>query len=33
VSPAGSLRKLVRHATPLARSASDHLPLIAEIVV
>jgi endonuclease/exonuclease/phosphatase family metal-dependent hydrolase len=33
VSPAGSLRRLVRHATPLARSASDHLPLIAEIVV
>jgi endonuclease/exonuclease/phosphatase family metal-dependent hydrolase len=33
VSPAGSLRKLVRHATPLARSASDHLPLMAEIVV
>jgi endonuclease/exonuclease/phosphatase family metal-dependent hydrolase len=33
VSPAGSLRDLARHASPLARSASDHLPLIAEIVV
>ena len=33
VSPAGSLRRLARHATPLARRASDHLPLIAEIVV
>lgn len=33
VSPAGSLRALARHATPLARRASDHLPLIAEIVV
>jgi endonuclease/exonuclease/phosphatase family metal-dependent hydrolase len=33
VSPAGSLRRLVRHASPLARVASDHLPLVAEIVV
>lgn len=33
VSPAGALRRLARHASPLARVASDHLPLIAEIVV
>jgi endonuclease/exonuclease/phosphatase family metal-dependent hydrolase len=33
VTPAGSLRRLARHATPLARIASDHLPLTAEIVV
>ena len=33
VSPAGSLRGLARHLTPLARQASDHLPLTAEIVV
>jgi endonuclease/exonuclease/phosphatase family metal-dependent hydrolase len=33
VAPAGSLRRLSGHATPLARSASDHLPLIAEIVL
>jgi endonuclease/exonuclease/phosphatase family metal-dependent hydrolase len=33
VSPAGSLRRLTRHASPLARAASDHLPLIADIVV
>jgi phospholipase D1/2 len=33
VSPAGTLRRLARHATPLARVASDHLPLKAEIVV
>jgi endonuclease/exonuclease/phosphatase family metal-dependent hydrolase len=32
-SPAGSLRELSRHATPLARVASDHLPLVAEVVV
>lgn len=32
-SPAGSLRALARHASPLARVASDHLPLVAEIVV
>jgi endonuclease/exonuclease/phosphatase family metal-dependent hydrolase len=33
VSPAGSMRRLSRHATPLARIASDHLPVVAEIVV
>jgi endonuclease/exonuclease/phosphatase family metal-dependent hydrolase len=33
VSPAGCLRRLRRHATPLARVASDHLPLIAEVAV
>ena len=33
VSPAGSLRGLRRHASPLARTASDHLPLVAQIVV
>ena len=33
VSPAGALRRLGKHATPLARAASDHLPLIADIVV
>jgi len=33
VSPAGRLRRLARHASPLARMASDHLPLKAEIVV
>ena len=33
VSPAGSLRTLARHASPLARRTSDHLPLIAQIVV
>ena len=33
ISPAGCLRRLRSHATPLARAASDHLPLIAEIVV
>jgi endonuclease/exonuclease/phosphatase family metal-dependent hydrolase len=33
VAPAGSLRRLVRHASPLARIASDHLPLTAEVVV
>jgi len=33
VSPAGSLRHVARHATPLARSASDHLPVVAEIMV
>ena len=33
VAPAGSFRRLARHASPLARSASDHLPLIAEIAV
>jgi endonuclease/exonuclease/phosphatase family metal-dependent hydrolase len=33
VSPAGSLRQLAGHASPLARLASDHLPLIARIVL
>jgi endonuclease/exonuclease/phosphatase family metal-dependent hydrolase len=33
VSPTGCVRRVARHATPLARIASDHLPLIAEIVV
>ena len=33
VSPAGSVRRLTRHASPLARVASDHLPLVAHIVV
>ncbi len=31
--PAGALRRLARHATPLARVASDHLPLIADVIV
>jgi endonuclease/exonuclease/phosphatase family metal-dependent hydrolase len=33
VHPAASLTRLERHASPLARRASDHLPLIAEIVI
>jgi endonuclease/exonuclease/phosphatase family metal-dependent hydrolase len=33
VSPAGSVRRLTRHASPLARVASDHLPLVAHMVV
>ena len=33
VSPRGSVRRLARHATPLARKASDHLPLVADLVV
>lgn len=33
VSPAGSVRRLTRHASPLARVASDHLPLVAHIMV
>jgi len=33
VSPAGSLRRMWRHSTPLARIASDHLPLTAEILI
>jgi endonuclease/exonuclease/phosphatase family metal-dependent hydrolase len=33
VSPAGSVRRLRCHATPLARVASDHLPLVADVVV
>ncbi len=33
ISPVGCLRRLHCHASPLARVASDHLPLIAEVVV
>jgi endonuclease/exonuclease/phosphatase family metal-dependent hydrolase len=33
ISPAGCLRRLRCHATPLAREASDHLPLTAEVIV
>ena len=33
VAPAGSLQGLARHASPLARAASDHLPLVAEVAV
>ncbi len=33
VAPAGSLRRLTRHASALARTASDHLPLVAEVVL
>jgi len=33
ISPVGCLRRLHRHASPLARVASDHLPLLAEVVV
>ena len=33
VSPTGSVRRLARHATSLARTASDHLPLVADIIV
>jgi endonuclease/exonuclease/phosphatase family metal-dependent hydrolase len=33
VSPGASVRRLANHSSALARIASDHLPLIAEIVV
>jgi len=33
VAPRGSLRVLARHASPLARIASDHLPLVAGLLV
>jgi endonuclease/exonuclease/phosphatase family metal-dependent hydrolase len=33
VAPAGSLRGLRRHASPLAQAASDHLPLVAELII
>jgi len=33
ISPAGCLRRLHSHASPLARVASDHLPLTADVVV
>ena len=31
VSPRAALRRLVTHNSPLARQASDHLPLVAEL--
>ena len=33
ISPVGCLCRLRCHASPLVRVASDHLPLIAEVVV
>jgi phospholipase D1/2 len=33
ISPVGCLRRLRCHSSPLARVASDHLPLVAEVVV
>ena len=33
VSPTGSVQRLARHSSALARIASDHLPLVAEILV
>jgi endonuclease/exonuclease/phosphatase family metal-dependent hydrolase len=33
VSPTGSVRRLARHSSTLARVASDHLPLVAEIAL
>jgi endonuclease/exonuclease/phosphatase family metal-dependent hydrolase len=33
VARAGSLRGRRRHASPLARVASDHLPLVAEVTL
>ncbi len=33
ITPAACLQVLASHATPLARAASDHLPLVARIVV
>src|SRR5262245_18462070 len=33
VSPVGSVRQVANHMSPLARVASDHLPLKAQIVV
>jgi endonuclease/exonuclease/phosphatase family metal-dependent hydrolase len=33
VSPSGGVTRLARHASSLARVASDHLPLVADIVV
>jgi endonuclease/exonuclease/phosphatase family metal-dependent hydrolase len=33
VHPASTLRRVFAHATPLARRASDHLPVVAEIGV
>jgi endonuclease/exonuclease/phosphatase family metal-dependent hydrolase len=33
VSPSGGVTRLARHSSSLARAASDHLPLVADIVV
>ena len=33
VSPSGGVTRLARHSSSLARVASDHLPLVADIVV
>lgn len=33
VKPRSSLRRLAVHQTPLARTASDHLPLVADICI
>jgi endonuclease/exonuclease/phosphatase family metal-dependent hydrolase len=33
VSPTGSVRRLDCHLSPLSRVASDHLPLVAELVI
>jgi endonuclease/exonuclease/phosphatase family metal-dependent hydrolase len=33
VSPTGSVRRLACHTTGLSRVASDHLPLVAELVI
>ena len=33
VSPTGCVQRLVRHSSSLARVASDHLPLVADIVI
>jgi phospholipase D1/2 len=31
VNPLHALRRIVRHATPIARLASDHFPVVADI--
>jgi endonuclease/exonuclease/phosphatase family metal-dependent hydrolase len=31
VHPTGALRRIFTHATPTARLASDHLPVVADI--
>jgi endonuclease/exonuclease/phosphatase family metal-dependent hydrolase len=33
ISPARCLTRIARHASPLARIASDHLPLTAELLL
>jgi phospholipase D1/2 len=33
VSPTGAVRRLERHLSALSRTASDHLPLVAELVI